>query len=97
MTALLAKLWAWAGKWIALAVAAIAAVLTAAFYGFERGKHTQSADDAAAQAKATVQAAQAAQQTVTDAAAAAAKVQQQAQAQPAPDVEKRNDFTNTTL
>lgn len=83
------------GKWLAVALALLAAVATEWIVARHRGAKAQAATDAEAQAAEQIAAAKAAQQTYTDASEAAAKVQQVAQAQPAPDTAGRTDFDNT--
>lgn len=84
-----------AGRVIAGLVAVGAVIAGAWASGHHRGAQAQAKADAADTAATATQAAQTTQATVADASAAANAVVTQAQAQPAPDVAKRNDFDNT--
>lgn len=64
MQVILAKLWAWAGKWLAILGGLALAIVSAEEYGKHEGKKQQADADAAKDATTKVQQAQA----VTDAA-----------------------------
>lgn len=93
-------IWTWFlttkfGRFLAGAAAAVIAIGAALLFAFSKGKKDQAGKDAAANARAEVDAAKTAQETYADATEAVAKVDAAAKQQPPPDTDKRDDLDNS--